>query len=250
VERPLEGRVALVTGGGIRVGRAIAEALGAAGANVAVHYATSRQGAEDVVARIRADGNRAVALKADLAEGEEGAERLLREAGRELGPVDVLVNSAGLLERASLEDTSAKTLDRLWSLNARAPYLLTRAFVQNLQREKADVVNVVDVGGGRLAWKRYSAYCMTKAALAMLTRCLAVELAPRVRVNAVAPGTVLPPTWLGAEELEALRKRIPAGRFGSPEDVARTVLFLLTGPSFVTGELIGVDGGRSASAGG
>jgi pteridine reductase len=113
-------------------------------------------------------------------------------------------------------------------------------------RGAGDVVNVLDVGGAIDAWKNYSAYCMTKAALAMLTRCLAKELAPQIRVNAVAPGTVLPPEELDAATLDALRQRIPQQRFGAPSDVAQAVLFFVLGPSFVTGQILAVDGGRSA----
>ncbi len=112
-------------------------------------------------------------------------------------------------------------------------------------RGAGDIVNVLDIGGALNAWRHYSAYAMTKAALASLTKCLALELAPAIRVNAVAPGTVLPPTQLPAEELEQLKARIPQGRFGSPEDVAATVGFLVTGPRFVTGQIVAVDGGRS-----
>jgi pteridine reductase len=109
------------------------------------------------------------------------------------------------------------------------------------------VVNVLDIGGAINAWRNYSAYCMTKAALASLTACLALELAPQIRVNGVAPGTVLPPTELSPEALEQLKTRVPQQRFGSPEDIVATVGFLLTGPGFITGQIIAVDGGRSRS---
>lgn len=113
-----------------------------------------------------------------------------------------------------------------------------------LARGTGDVVNVLDIGGTFVPWQGYAAYCMSKAALGMLTQVLALELAPTIRVNGVAPGTVLPPEGLSPEALDSLRRRIPLGRFGRPEDIAQTVLFLLTGPTFVTGQIIAVDGGR------
>jgi len=136
-------------------------------------------------------------------------------------------------------------LDAEWRLNARAPFLLTRAVARGmLERREGVVVNVLDIGGALVPWRNYSAYCMTKAAMQMLTQVLALELAPHVRVNGVAPGTVLPPESLGAQEREQLRARIPLQRFGTAEDVAATVRFLITGPDFVTGQVIAVDGGR------
>jgi len=137
-------------------------------------------------------------------------------------------------------------LERQWAINARGPYLLTQAVARRmLARGSGDVVNVLDIGGVLQPWRHYSAYCMTKAALAELTRCLALELAPAIRVNGVAPGAVLPPESMGADAREALRAHVPQQRFGGAEDLARTVLFLLTGPSFITGQIVAVDGGRS-----
>ncbi len=232
--RPLEGRAALVTGGGTRVGRAIAERLIALGADLAVHYLSSAKGADEVVAAAKVDGNKAVALKADLSADDAGA--VVKQAAEALGRLDILVNSAGILG----EKYSA---DELWRVNARAPLKLIEAFAA-LGRE-GDVVNIVDVAGVWNHWREHAAYCMSKAAAAELTRCMALKLAPRVRVNAVAPGTVLPPEGLSTAELEKIRARIPFGRFGDPKDVAEAVGQLLTGPRFITGQILAVDGGRS-----
>lgn len=240
----LDGRVALVTGGGIRLGRAIVQALAAEGAALAVHHHGSGQAAAALVAELRAGGRRAQAFQADLTDDAQLA-ALVPEVERSLGPVSVLVNSAARFTRAAFLDTDPATLDAEWRLNARAPFLLTRAVARGMvERKQGVIVNVLDIGGALVPWRSYAAYCMTKAALAMLTQVLALELAPHVRVNGVAPGTVLPPETLGPEERERIRSRIPLQRFGRAEDVGETVRFLVTGPDFVTGQIIAVDGGR------
>ena len=240
----LEGKVALVTGGGIRLGRVIAQTLAAAGATVAVHHHTSHAGADETVAEIRAAGGAAERFGADLtSEGEP--ERLVAEVERGLGAVDILVNSAAGFERVDFVASANEVLDRQWALNARAPFILSREAAKGmLARGRGDILNVLDIGGTFVPWKRYAAYCMTKAALGMLTQCLAVELAPAIRVNGVAPGTVLPPERLSPEELAGLRARVPMQRFGTPQEVADAALFLLAGPQFVTGQILAVDGGR------
>ena len=240
----LDGRVTLVTGGAIRVGRAIVEGLAADGATVAVHHHGSASEARALVAELRSRGRRAEAFRADLTDDAQLA-TLVADVERTLGPIEVLVNSAAQFTRAPFLDTDGSMLDAEWRLNARAPFLLTRAVARGmLERREGVVVNVLDIGGALVPWRNYSAYCMTKAAMQMLTQVLALELAPHVRVNGVAPGTVLPPESLGAQEREQLRARIPLQRFGTAEDVAATVRFLITGPDFVTGQVIAVDGGR------
>jgi len=240
----LDGRVALVTGGGIRIGRAIARSLAADGAVVAVHHHRSAAAARGLVGELQAAGRRAEPFAADLTDDAQLA-ALPSAVEKALGPISILVNSAARFTRAGFLDTDAPLLDAEWRLNARAPFLLTRAVARGMvTRGEGVVVNVLDIGGAFVPWRSYAAYCMSKAALHMLTQVLALELAPHVRVNGVAPGTVLPPERLNAEEREALRARIPLGRLGSPEDVAETVRFLVAGPDFITGQVIVVDGGR------
>ena len=245
VEKSLKGKLVLVTGAGVRLGRAIAEGMGRAGASVAAHYHASAAGAESAVSALRAAGARADAFQADLSNPVE-AEALVDRVERGLGPIHALVNSAALFERADFIETPVEVLERLWAVNARGPFLLAQAAARRMRsRGVGDIVNVLDIGGAIVPWAHYSAYCMSKAALAMLTRCLAVELAPAIRVNGVAPGTVLPPEQMDGTTLDALRARIPQRRFGSPEDVVEAVNFLLAGPRFITGQILAVDGGRS-----
>jgi len=248
--RPLGGKVALVTGAGRRLGRALAAGVGALGADVAVHYRSSKEGAEATAAAIRVDGNKAACFEADLSR-PDAVGPLVAKVEAELGPVAVLVNSASIYLREDFVDTTPETLEEQWAVNVRAPFLLTQAVVTRMKArgEGGDVVNVLDIGGVQQVWRHYAAYTMTRAALASLTKTLAVELAPSVRVNAVAPGTVLPPTELPEATLAALKERIPQQRFGAPEDVVRTVQFLLTGPAFITGQIVAVDGGRSLAGG-
>jgi pteridine reductase len=245
MQRPLSGKVALVTGAGQRLGRSIAEGLAAAGADVAVHFYASREGADEVVARIAVDGNRAMAIGADLTDAAT-LEPMVDQVERAFGRVDILVNSAALFEQADLLETRPASLDRLWAINARAPYLLSQSLARRqLPRGSGDIINVLDLAGVFETWRHASAYAMTRAALASLTKSLALELAPHVRVNAVAPGIVLPPGAVNAEQVSSVTARIPQGAFGTPADVVQTVLFLLAGPRYLTGQIIAVDGGKS-----
>ncbi len=241
----LSGKVALVTGAGIRLGRAVAEDLGQLGATVALHCHASRAGAEAACATVVNAGGRGQVFQADLSQ-VEAAQALFAEVERSLGAVDVLVNSSGLYERHDLVDTPLESLERQWAVNARAPFVLSQALARSamVRQRQADIVNIVDIGGTANVWKHYSAYLMSKGALWTLTQSLALELAPLIRVNAVAPGTVLPPTDFSPEALQALKARIPQQCFGSAHDVVEAVRFLLTGPQFMTGQLITLDGGR------
>src|SRR5215468_10386553 len=244
----LDGRVTLVTGGAIRVGRAIVQALAADGATVAVHHHGSAKEARSLVAELRSQGRRAEAFRADLTDDLQLAS-LVVDVERALGPIQVLVNSAAQFTRAPFLKTDAAMLDAEWRLNARAPFLLTRAVARGMvTRKEGVVINVLDIGGAVVPTPHYAAYGMTKAAMRMLTEILAVELAPHVRVNGVAPGTILPPESMSEADRERLRSRIPLQRFGRPEEVGEAVRFLVTGPEFITGQILAVDGGRLRGA--
>jgi pteridine reductase len=226
-------RVALVTGAGVRVGAAIARHLARHGWTVAGHYRSHRP------------RGLAAALPADLA-APGGPDALAAAFRARFGRLDLLVNSAAGFEARPLRATDAAAFDAQMDLNARAPLLLTRALAPLLRRSRGAVVNVADVGGGLVAWRGYSAYVASKAALVRITEALALELAPAVRVNAVAPGTVLWPPWYGPARRRALARAIPLGRAGTPEDVAGAVRYLAEAP-YVTGAVLPVDGGRRLS---
>jgi pteridine reductase len=222
--------VALVTGAGTRVGRAIALDLARHGWEVVAHFHSHRP------------PRSLLGIRGDLS-APDGPASLARAFRKRFARLDLLVNNAALFERRSLEDTDADLFDEQMALNARAPLLLTRALLPLLRRSLGSVVNVVDVGGAMVPWAGYSAYGASKAALRAVTESLALELAPEVRVNGVAPGTVLWPESLTAGARRRLARRIPLRRVGAPDDVARTVRFLADSP-FVTGATVPVDGGR------
>lgn len=227
---PRARRVALVTGAGTRVGRAIALHLSRHGWTVAAHHLAHRP------------PPRLAALRADLST-PGGPEALARAFRRRFRRLDLLVCSAAVFERRPLRRTDAAFFDAQMALNARAPLLLARALLPLLRRSGGSVVNVLDVGGALVPWAGYSAYGASKAALRAVTEALALELAPRVRVNAVAPGTVLWPPGTPARLRRRLVSRIPLGRTGTPGDVAEAVRFLAEA-RFVTGVVLPVDGGR------
>ena len=223
-------RVALVTGAGTRVGRAVALDLARHGWEVVAHFHSHRP------------PRSLLGIRGELS-APDGPASLARAFRKRFDRLDLLVNNAALFERRYLEDTDAALFDEQMALNARAPLLLTRALLSLLRRSRGSVVNVLDVGGALVPWAAYSAYGASKAALRAVTESLALELAPEVRVNAVAPGTVLWPDSLTAGARRRLARRIPLRRVGAPDDVARAVRFLADSP-FVTGATVPVDGGR------
>lgn len=245
--RVLAGKRALVTGAGVRLGRAIALALGECGAHVAVHYHHSVAGAQQVEARIHALGADAFTVGADLS-SEEGTVRMFDRVDAVFGgKLDVLVNSAGIFERVELADMTAERWQRMFRVNVESALhasLLARE--RMLAAGGGAIVNVTDIAAER-PWRGYAHYSASKAALVALTKSLALEWAPEIRVNAVSPGAVLPPDSTSPEELAALAANVPQKRLGAPEDVAQTVAFLAAGPSYLTGQIVAVDGGRSIS---
>jgi pteridine reductase len=239
----LVGKVALVTGAGRRVGRAIALELAARGAKVAVHYRTSEAEAAEVVATIQAGGGVAAAYRADLAHVLE-IQWLARWIEEELGYVDVLVNSASEFVETPLATSADADWDRLMTANLKAPFQTIRRFAPPMiQRGGGHIVNVTDVYAER-PLSGYSIYCASKAGLWMLTKSLALELAPHVQVNAVAPGTVAFPEDFDDAARAKVLAGVPLRREGTPEDVARAVRFLVEDGDYVTGTVLTVDGGK------
>ncbi len=240
---PLDGKSALVTGAGVRVGKAIALALARAGANVAVHYRESPAPAEDVAGQIVGLGRRAAAIRADLARPED-CRALVRSAIRELHELDLLVHCAANFHRASLDETDEALWDSAMDVNARAGFLMAREAASQLRERRGRIVLISDFLANT-PLKNYLAHSVSKAAVEGLVRALAVELAPEVSVNGVAPGTVLVPEGTSPEVAQRWALQAPMQRNGSPSDVAETVLFLCAGPAFLTGQVLRVDGGKS-----
>jgi NAD(P)-dependent dehydrogenase (short-subunit alcohol dehydrogenase family) len=237
----LSGRIAIVTGGAVRLGRALALALAQNGARVVVHYGSSGDAAQETVARIQAvsDG---IALAADL-QNVAQARGVVERAVQHFGQVDILVNSAAIFEPGDIWSTGEADWDRHFAINLKAPFFLSQAFAAHLGRERrGHIVNITDWRAFRPG-SDYAAYTLTKAALVTLTHSLAQALAPNIQVNAIAPGLILPPPGQDIRYLEHKAQAIPARRPGSPDEVARAMLYLLQS-DFVTGEVIFVTGGE------
>jgi NAD(P)-dependent dehydrogenase (short-subunit alcohol dehydrogenase family) len=238
-ERRLEGKNALVTGAAKRVGRAISLALAREGANVAVHYSSSEQDATGLMAEIEGLEVRAAAIRADLSDQGE-LESLVERARDALGKIEILVNNASIFPSDTLETIELASLQQNLEINAWAPLALTRAFAA--QTERGHVVNLLDsrVSGFD---RTHVAYILSKQMLAVLTRMSALELAPGIAVNGIAPGLILPPAGKGEDYVGRLALTLPLQRRGTPDDVAAAAVYLVTS-EFVTGETIYVDGGR------
>lgn len=233
-----------MTGAGQRVGQAIAIALGAQGMQVAVHYRESSQGAEHTAEQIRKAGGSAVLLSADLA-SRDGARALVDGALERLGGLDLLVASAASFEKVALSEIDDDAWDRSLSLNLASPFALAQRATPALRQARGSII-FITCSSASVPMRNHLPYVVSKGALRHLMKTLSLELAPDVRVNAVAPGTVMPPAGYAQAAIERLERAIPLARTGSPEDVARAVVFLAGSP-FVTGHELAVDGGRSVA---
>ena len=241
----LSGRVALVTGAGHRVGRAIAVALGAQGMRIAVHYNASADGAQETAKQIVAAGGEATIFAGDLTDASQ-APTLIASVVDAFGSLDVLVNSAAVMVRTPFGEVRPEQWDDIMALNVRAPFFLAQAAAPHLRRVKGVIVNIADLAAFE-TWPAYLPHGLSKAGVVYLTRSLARVLAPDVRVGGIAPGTVLLPENWSEADAQRLRETTPLAREGSPDDVTRTVLFILAS-DYLTGETIIVDGGRHVRA--
>jgi pteridine reductase len=238
----LRGRVALVTGAGKRLGRAIALRLAEEGAEIAVHYGKSESDAKEVVAEIVARGRRAVALQANLTAISE-ITALVANVAKEFGHLDILINTAANFLEAKFGQTTEAQWDASLDTNLKAPFFCSQAAAPLLAKSgKGVIINFADLGGLQ-GWRELIPHSISKAGIVLLTRVLAKELAPAVRVNALAPGTITmpgdPPAW----EQDFIRLA-PLKRSGTPQDITNAVSYLIHA-EFITGHVLIIDGGRS-----
>jgi NAD(P)-dependent dehydrogenase (short-subunit alcohol dehydrogenase family) len=237
--RLLEGKTALVTGAAKRIGRSLALALAEQGADVAITYRSSEADALATVDAIRRRRVRAAAIYCDL--GDAACVRGSVEATiRELGRIDVLVNNAGLFETLPLESITLEQWDAMLNTNTRGPFLMAQAAHAELKQRLGRIVNIGSLGGLH-PWATHGHYCVSKAAVHMLTKTMAKAWAPEITVNCVAPGMIV--NGEVDPGYEHFVEKTPMRRNGTPEDVAAAVLFFATGPRFITGQVLSVDGG-------
>ncbi|HUJ29936.1 MAG TPA: SDR family NAD(P)-dependent oxidoreductase [Candidatus Acidoferrum sp.] len=237
--KPLEGQVALVTGAAKRIGRSIALRLAADGADVVVNYMSSKPDAESVVREIQASGRRGMAIQGDVAQRKD-VENIFASIEVEFRRLDILVNNAGMFFAAKFEELTEEQWDRILNTNLKSQFLCAQAAVPIMKRQKRGCIVNISSLGGILAWPAFTHYCVSKAGVIMLTRCLARGLGPEIRVNSVAPGTIQFPDEAPDEDYI---QRVPLHRVGTGDDIAGAVAYLATA-DFVTGQVIAVDGGR------
>jgi NAD(P)-dependent dehydrogenase (short-subunit alcohol dehydrogenase family) len=245
IDKPLSGRVALVTGAGKRIGRVIALTLGRAGADVVVNYNRSRAEALSAVREIESLGVRAVAIRADISKPAE-VSAMFREAHKKFGRLDILVNNAAVFFERKWDELTGRDWDRILGINLKGTFFCAQAAARIMKRQKIGgrIINISSLGGLE-AWPSYAHYCASKAGVIMLTRSLAKALAPAILVNSVAPGTIQFPDEEPGQWAENVLKTTPLKKPGRPEDVAEAVLFLAAHGNFITGQVIAVDGGKS-----
>ena len=245
--KPLAGKAALITGAARRLGRASALALAEAGADVAITFRNSAREARETVIDLSALGVRSFALHCDITD-EASVKSMIKEAGRELGRIDILVNNAANYETAEFEKLTVRQWDAIFASNTRGPFLVTREALKWMRRKRgtgpieAKVINMGSLGGLR-PWPTHAHYCSSKAALHMLTKAMAKALAPEIAVNAVAPGMIDLGEKAAAAFMQGMAKQTPMRRNGRGDEIAAAVLFFATAPQFITGQVLAVDGG-------
>lgn len=238
----ISSKTALVTGGAHRVGKAIALGLAWAGANIVINYHSSDQSAEETAAEVRATGVGALAVQADVSDPDQ-VRVMVESAAERFGDVQILVNSASFFRKTPFPMADLSDWQRVTRILIDGPFYSANAVAPSmLERGEGAIVNIVDLSAWE-PWPDFAAHSVGKAALWALTQQLALELAPAVHVNAVAPGPVLPPPNYGDADNQRVARRTLKGRWGNPQDVVDAVLFLIRA-DYITGEVIVVDGGE------
>jgi pteridine reductase len=236
----LLGKTALVTGGSRRLGRAIASGLGALGANIVIHdHQVYESECAELCSELERQGIRSWRITADFERPDQYV-TLIEKAVEAAGHLDILVNNASAFAADTIRDSEFDNLVKYMQINAWAPFVLSREFAMRVGKGK--IINLLDTRVTGYDWKHLT-YILSKKALHLLTKMTAIEFAPDITVNAVAPGLILPPSGKDQSYLDGLAKTVPLKRHGAPEDVVNAVFFLL-GSEFITGQVIYVDGGR------
>ena len=242
--KPLRDQVALVTGAGRRIGREIALALARAGASVVVNYNQSRRGAEATAQEIEALGSQSLAIQADVSNPGE-VQAMFRAASKRFHRLDILVNNAGIFFRVPIGQLTEKDWDRVLGTNLKGTFFCAQAAARIMLRRKAGrIINLSSLGGLE-AWPGYMHYCASKAAVVMLTKCLAKALAPHILVNSVAPGTILFPEERRSSRMQMVTRVAPLRKPGEAADITEAVLYLAAQANYMTGQVLVVDGGQS-----
>lgn len=235
----LQGRAVLVTGAAIRIGRTLALALARAGADVAITWRGSETEAKHTVAEIAALGVKTFAVHCDVRD-PQSVEEAVGAIVQRFGRLDLLVNNAGVFETAVLEQITVEQWDAMFETNTRGPFLVAKAAHPHLKAARGRIINIGSLGGLH-PWPTHAHYCTSKAALHMLTQTMSKAFAPEISVNCVAPGMIV--NGEVSEDYEHFAHKTPMKRNGTPEDVAAAVMFFATGPHFITGQILSVDGG-------
>jgi len=241
--KPLKGKAVLITGGARRLGRAIGLAVAEAGADVAITFRNSAREAQGTVTDLTSFGVRAVALRCDVTD-EQSVRTAIKEVGRELGGLDILVNNAANYETVEFEKLTFKQWDAIFASNTRGPFLVSKEALKLLRKRKGKIINMGSLGGLQ-AWTTHAHYCSSKAAVHMLTKVMAKALAPEISVNCIAPGMIDLGEKAAAAFMKRMAKQTPMRRNGMGEEIAKAAMFFATAPHFITGQILVVDGGLS-----
>jgi NAD(P)-dependent dehydrogenase (short-subunit alcohol dehydrogenase family) len=239
--KPLSGKVALVTGGAKRLGRAAALALSHAGADVAITYLSSEKEAQHTRKELEQTGSRVLVIRCDVTD-PESVSSAVEETVAKFDGLDILVNNAGTYETVSFDELTLQQWDSIFGTNVRGPFLVSQTARPHLRQREGRIINLGSLGGLR-AWATHAHYCSSKAALHMLTKAMAKALAPEIAVNCVAPGMIDLGEESAAAFMSRMAKETPMRRNGTGNDVAAAILFFATAPSFITGQVLYIDGG-------